>query len=181
MKYLKLYEAFESETISKVFRYLSKKVNKNAVSRFRTKLLEMQEELNFPIDKIKDSNILYLNRNQALKVKNKESVNNIKDLYCLKFWFSLEDGFLGFTGTGNYETEYVENRRRRSINDEFSKQDLEYIKNELGIKTGILEPLKDYNDLKHGKLVIGIWSSDEDDIERMSLAKIWRCCFWWRA
>jgi len=176
MKYLKLYEAFESSTISKVIKYLKTKVDKQSVDRFKNKLLKMQQELDIPISDIKDENVKYVNRFKALKLKNTEEVNNSKGIYCLKFWFSIEKGYLGFTVTGNKVINYRESmdRRRRSGGDIFSSQELDYIKNDLGVKTGLLKPLKNYEDLRHGQIIFGIFSDDSDDMSRLAMAKLWR-------
>jgi len=178
MKYLMLFEAFESNALSKMMNFLSKKVDNNSKGRFQDKLKRLISNFDIPIDKIVDKDVKYLNRNQALKLKNEERSDS--GLYCLKFWFSMDEGFLGFTGTGNRTmdfNEYLEgSRKRRSEekNEPFSNKELNYIKNDLDIKTGKLTPLKNYEDLTHKQLVIGVFSDDEDDMSRIGLAKIWR-------
>jgi hypothetical protein len=180
MKYLMLFEAFESNALSKMMKFLKSKVDGNSKDRFRDKLRTLINQLSIPIDKISDKDVKYLNRNQAIKLKNEQHINGDNGLYCLKFWFSLESGYLGFTGTGNKTMdfkEYIEgNRRRRTSekNEPFNDRELNYIKNELDIKTGTLEPVKDYERIQHGQLVIGIFSDDEDNIDRLGLAKIWK-------
>lgn len=180
MKYLMLFEAFESNALSKMMKFLKSKVDGNSKDRFRDKLRTLINQLSIPIDKISDKDVKYLNRNQALKLKNQERVEN-GDIYCLKFWFSIESGYLGFTGTGNTTmdfNDYLEgNKRRRTSSDEnepFNNRELNYIKNQLDIKTGKLTTVKDYEVLQHGQLVIGFFSDDEDDLDRLGLAKIWR-------
>ena len=180
MKYLMLFEAFESNALSKMMKFLKNKVDNNSKGRFQDKLKTLISKLNIPIDKIKDENVKYLNRNQAIKLKPTEE--NEGGLYCLKFWFSMDEGYLGFTGTSDRIMDfnrYLKGGRRRrdeggDQNTPFSERELNYIKNELQIKTGKLTPVKDYNDLQHGQLVIGIFSDDEDDLSRLGLAKIWR-------
>jgi hypothetical protein len=174
-----LFEAFESNALSKMMKFLKSKVDNNSKERFRDKLKTMISQLDIPIDKIKDDNIKYLNRNQALKIKSTEE--DERGLYCLKFWFSIDEGYLGFTGTGGLKMDfnyYIRNINRRSYRDEqnepFNDRDLDYIKNSLGIKTGKLTPVKNYDDLQHGQLVVGFWSEDDEDLDRLSLAKIWR-------
>lgn len=171
MKYLKLYEAFESNIISKTVKYLTKKINKSASDDFLKKVKAINTKLDFPIDKIKDSDVIYLNRTKALKFKNEKDVDNTRGLYCFKFWFSMEDGYLGFTGTGNYTYEFTKKSSKIS-NDTFSDRELDYIKDELGIKTGKLEPVENYRLLKAGTKVIGFYSSDEDDLDKLALATI---------
>jgi ribosome maturation factor RimP len=177
MKYLMLFEAFEANALSKMMAFLAKKTDSNSKERFRDKLKTLITQLDIPIDKIKDNDIKYLNRNQALKLRNEKESDSI---YCLKFWFSMDEGYLGFTGTGNVTmdfNEYISGSRRRSSSDKnspFTNRELDYIKNRLDIKTGSLEPVKNYENIRHGQLVIGIFSDDEDSLERLGVAKIWR-------
>ena len=181
MKHLMLFEAFESNALSKMMRFLSKKVDTNSKERFKDKLKRLITQFDIPIDKISDKDVKYLNRNQALKLRNVDKVENDKGIYCLKFWFSMDEGYLGFTGTGNNSMDfksyikYNNNRNRsRGRNSHFSNNELDYIKNRLDIKTGKLTPVKNYEDLTHKQLVIGVFSDDEDDMSRIGLAKIWR-------
>ena len=177
MKYLMLFEAFEANALSKMMAFLAKKTDSNSKERFRDKLKTLITQLDIPIDKIKDSDIKYLNRVQALKLKGEKESDSI---YCLKFWFSIDEGYLGFTGTGNVTmdfNEYMKGSRRRSSSDKnspFTNRELDYIKNRLDIKTGSLEPVKNYEAIRHGQLVIGVFSDDEDNIDRLGFAKIWR-------
>jgi len=175
MKYLMLFEAFESNALSKMMKFLKSKVDNNSKERFRDKLKTMIAKLDIPIDKIKDDNVKYLNKNQALKIKSTEE--DERGLYCLKFWFSMDEGYLGFTGTGDLTMDfnkYLKGYAKTNQNEPFSNEELDYIKNTLDIKTGKLTPVKDYNELQHGQLVIGVWSEDYEDLNRLSLAKIWR-------
>lgn len=177
MKYLMLFEAFESNALSKMMKFLKSKVDNNSKERFLDKLKTLMTKLNVPIDKISDKDVKYLNRNQALKIRATEE--NESDLYCLKFWFSMDEGYLGFTGTGDRSMDfnrYLKGRRsyRAEQNKPFNDIELDYIKNTLDIKTGKLTPVKDYNELQHGQLVIGVWDEEYEDLNRLSLAKIWR-------
>ena len=177
MKYLMLFEAFEANALSKMMAFLAKKTDSNSKERFRDKLKTLITQLDIPIDKIKDTDIKYLNRAQALKLKSEKDSDSI---YCLKFWFSIDEGYLGFTGTSNLTmdfNEYISGRRRGNSGDKnspFNTRQLDYIKNRLDIKTGSLEPVKNYENLQHGQLVIGIFSDDEDNLQRLGVAKIWR-------
>jgi hypothetical protein len=105
---------------------------------------------------MKDNDIKYLNRNQALKLRNEKESDSI---YCLKFWFSMDEGYLGFTGTGNVTmdfNEYIKGSRRRrnseGKNSPFTNRELDYIKSDLDIKTGFLEPVKNYENIQQGKI-----------------------------
>ena len=175
MKYLMLFEAFEANALSKMMAFLAKKTDSNSKERFRDKLKTLITQLDIPIDKIKDNDIKYLNRAQALKLKSEKDSDSI---YCLKFWFSIDEGYLGFTGTSNLTmdfNEYISGKRNsEGKNSPFANRELNYIKNDLDIKTGSLEPVKNYENLQHGQLVIGIFSDDEDNLQRLGVAKIWR-------
>jgi len=178
MKYLMLFEAFEANALSKMMAFLTKKTDSNSKERFRDKLKTLITRLDIPIDKIKDNDIKYLNRAQALKLRSERESDSI---FCLKFWFSIDEGYLGFTGTGNLTmdfNEYISGTRKRSSSDKnspFTTRELNHIKNDLdiNIKTGSLEPVKNYENLQHGQLVMGIFSDDED-LDRLGIAKIWR-------
>ena len=181
MKHLMLFEAFESNALSKMMAFLAKKTDSNSKERFKDKLKRLITQFDIPIDKISDTDVKYLNRNKALKFKNVDKVENDKGIYCLKFWFSMDEGYLGFTGTGNVTmdfNEYISGSRRRSSssdkNSPFTNRELDYIKNRLDIKTGSLEPVKNYENIQHGQLVMGIFSDDDDNLDRLGVAKIWR-------
>ena len=179
MKYLMLFEAFEANALSKMMAFLTKKTDSNSKERFRDKLKTLITRLDIPIDKIKDNDIKYLNRAQALKLRSEKESDSI---FCLKFWFSMDEGYLGFTGTGNLTmdfNEYISGARKRSSSGKnlpFTTGELNHIKNDLdiNIKTGSLEPVKNYENLQHGQLVMGIFSDDEDNLDRLGIAKIWR-------
>jgi len=180
MKHLMLFEAFESNALSKMMKFLKSKVDNNSKEKFRDNIKRLINQFDIPIDKISDKDVKYLNRNQATKLRNTDTVENGKGIYCLKFWFSMDEGYLGFTGTGNTTMDFKSyikyNNRNRSYgqNIPFTEEELNYIKNSLNIKTGKLTPVKDYNNLEHKQLVIGIFSSDEDDMSRIGLGKMWR-------
>ena len=175
MKYLMLFEAFEANALSKMMVFLTKKTDSDSKERFRNKLKTLTTNLDIPIDKIKDSDVKYLNRSQALKLKNEKESDSI---YCLKFWFSIDEGYLGFTGTGNLTMNFnrhIKGRRSEVKNSPFNTRELDYIKYSLDIKTGSLDPVKNYEDIQHGQLVIGIFSGEDPiDINKLGFAKIWR-------
>ena len=120
MKYLMLFEAFEANALSKMMVFLTKKTDSDSKERFRNKLKTLTTNLDIPIDKIKDSDVKYLNRSQALKLKNEKESDSI---YCLKFWFSIDEGYLGFTGTGNLTMNFnrhIKGRRSEVKNSPFN-------------------------------------------------------------
>lgn len=166
MKYLKLYEAFESATISKVINYIKNKVDKKSSNMFLKDLRKVQEGVDIKLSDISENDVKYLNKNNALKLRNDKPVDNEYGVWCLKFWFSLDEGYKGFTYTGNIN---------KDESDDFSDNEIEYIKNELNIKTGFLKKLANPDkDLKHGQLIVGIFSDESDNIHYLGLAKIWR-------
>ena len=175
MKYLMLFEAFEANALSKMMVFLTKKTDSDSKERFLNKLKTLTTNLDIPIDKIKDSDVKYLNRSQALKLKSEKESDSI---YCLKFWFSIDEGYLGFTGTGNLTMDFnrhIKGRRSEVKNSPFNTRELDYIKHSLDIKTGSLDPVKNYEDIQHGQLVIGIFSGEDPiDIIKLGFAKIWR-------
>jgi len=175
MKYLMLFEAFEANALSKMMSFLAKKTDSNSKEKFRDKLKTLITQLDIPIDKIKDSDIKYLNRAQALKLKSEKDSDSI---YCLKFWFSVDEGYLGFTGTSNLTMDFnrhIQGRRSEVKNSPFNTRELDYIKHSLDIKTGSLDPVKNYENIQHGQLVIGIFSGEDPiDINKLGFAKIWR-------
>ena len=174
MKYIKLFEAFESNTISKVMKFINSKIGKN---EFRGSLLNVLRNYDIPIDKIKDSDVDYLNRAKALNVKNDNKVNNKFGIYCLKFWFSIDEGYIGYTAVGNdtfnYET-WKNRNKRSSIGKKFDTRALDYIESNLGITTGEISVAKieDYSNFKTGDKVIGVFN-EYYETSRITLATIW--------
>lgn len=184
MRYLKLFEAFEAQALSKVIKFLTKKVGKNSSNDFKNKLKNIMNTYDIPLDKIKESNVKYLSKKQAIKIDSTEDVDNRFGIYCIKFWFSLERGYIGYTGVGNTKIDFEEwkqryhSRNSSDRNKPFSDHELEYIKTELGLTTGLLIPIDDvqfsYQDLQLGDEVVAIWNEDESEIDKLALAKIWR-------
>lgn len=179
MKYLKLFEAFEAQALSKVLKFLSKKVGKESSSQFKDSLKRIMDIYNIPIDKIKEYDVKYLSKKQAVNINSEEDVSNPYGIYCIKFWFSLEKGFIGYTGVGNSKINFENWKKNRgntrSKDEPLDEGELNYIESDLGIKTGLLKPIKleDYQDLQTGDEVIAYWS-EYVDIDRLGPAKIWR-------
>ena len=185
MKYLKLFEAFEAQALSKVIKFLTKEVGKKSSNEFKNKLKNIMGIYDIPLDKIKESNVKYLNKKQAIKINNLEEVGNKFDIYCIKFWFSLESGFIGYTGVGNtkidfenWKKRYTSSDNESGNNEPFNNHELDYIKTELDLTTGLLIPIDgkqfSYDELQIGDEVVAIWNEDESEINKLSLAKIWR-------
>lgn len=179
MKYLKLFEAFEAQALSKVLKFLSDKVGKESSNNFKDSLKIIMNIYNIPIDKIKEYDVKYLSKKQAVTIDNKEDVENLFGVYCIKFWFSLEEGFLGYTGVGNTKINFEDWKKQwtnRHKNETFSDDELDHIKSELDLKTGLLKPVKleDYRDLQTGDEVVAYWWGEDIRYDRLGLAKIWR-------
>jgi hypothetical protein len=73
LKHLRIYEAFESQTLSKVFNY----VNKAQKNHFKQVLENLCDKLNFPMSKLTDDLFQYLPFNKALALS-----YNIEDEPC---------------------------------------------------------------------------------------------------
>lgn len=170
MKYLKFYEAFQSKGISNTVKFLKEKVGDKSAKEFVDSLISFMANVDYPIDIISDDNIKYLNSKKALQLKCESPLNNDRNIWVLKFWFSLEKGYLGFTATGN-KIEEVETGRTSGIRDttSFTDRDFEYIKDRL-TQTGEIWKVTDYNKLKTGDTVIGQF--DSSDRDRIAFAKI---------
>jgi len=155
-------------------KFINSKIGKN---EFRGSLLNVLRNYDIPIDKIKDSDVDYLNRAKALNVKNDSKVKNKFGVYCLKFWFSIDEGYIGYTAVGNdtFNYENWKNRHKRSSgNKRFDKNSIDYINDELNITTGEISVAKvdDYSNFKTGDKVIGVFG-EYYETDRLSLATIW--------
>jgi len=174
MKYLKLYEAFKSKGISNTLKFLKQKVGQYSTESFIDTLKLFMDNIDFPIDKISDDNIKYMSAKKALTLKKEEPVTNEKGIWVIKYWFSLDKGFLGYSATGNEERDLTTNNS--SGNDglreqrKFTDSELEYIKENI-TRTGEIWPVSDYNKLKTGDTVIGLFDSSSYT-EKFSFAKI---------
>jgi len=171
MKYIKkryqfLNEAFDSKAISKTLSFLDKNFNKTTKDEFLNVLKKMKDNYDYPIDKIDDSFIKYTNKKEAIKIKFDGEIHNDWGIYCLKFWFSLELGYLGYTATSNRIKEYKQSKG----NESFDGNELSHIKS-TGIRTGKITPVVDYSLLKDREKVVGYFSDYLDD-DKLSIATI---------
>ena len=170
MKYLKFYEAFKSKGISNTLNFLRNKVGSSSQENFLEYLRQFMQIVDFPIDKISDDDLKYMSAKKALKLRAEEKVTNSRGIWLIKFWFSLDKGYLGFTGTGNDEKEHSSgssgeyNDGLRSA-EPFSESDLRFIKQNI-TRTGEIWPVTDYKKLQTGQTVIGQFDSSyrEDNI-----------------
>jgi hypothetical protein len=173
MKYLKLYEAFKSKGISSTLKFLKDKVGTKSSDSFISTLRDFMTNVDYPIDQISDENIKYLNAKKALLLKNDKDVTNSKGIWVLKFWFSLQDGFLGTTATGNQRRDrnqsYSTNHGFRDT-QKFNESDMDHIKENI-TTTGEIWPVTNYYELKTGDTVIGQF--DSSSRRSITLAKIY--------
>ena len=130
MKYIKLYEAFESEAITNTIKFLTKKIGQKNTDSFFNDIKRLMTQYDIPISRIKENDLEYIRVSKAIKVKNNEPVNNNWNIYCIKYWFSIDQGFLGKTCTGNLTTPYVKIENDYSYkNKNFDEDQFNYIKN----------------------------------------------------
>ena len=172
MKYIKLYEAFESQVITNTLKFLTKKIGQDTANYFSNDIKRLMNQYNIPISRIKEDDLQYLRTSKAIKVKSNEPVNNNYDIYCIKYWFSLEKGFLGKTATGNLTTPYVRLENDYSDkNKKFSEDQFNYIKDDLGITKGKLSSVLNYRDLKTGDDVLAIFGGYSNST-KVSVGKV---------
>ena len=162
MKYLPLFESFESSALSKIAKFLTNKGVQHK-SKFINDLKSIGMIYQFPIDKISDKYIKYLNKLSAVKIKSPEGYTNTQNAYCVKFWFSLENGYLGYTGTGHKEFDFIK------PSYPFDENEMRYIKEQIK-NTGIIKQVneKDYNTLKIGDQVIARLGT------KLGMGEIWK-------
>ena len=163
MKYLKLYEAFKSKGISNTLGFLKEKIGQSESNKFIEGLKRFMSYSDFPIDKISDDDLKYMRAKNALSLRSKDKVTNPKGIEFIKFWFSLEKGYLGYTGTGNQEYEFKKEVSNSAMGlkpeEKFTASELEQIKTQKELK-GEIWPVTDYNKLKTGDSVIGFYDHD---------------------
>jgi hypothetical protein len=153
MKYLLLYEAFKSKGISKTLKFLSEKgVGEDFFLNELKKILEIYK---FPISEFTDDDIHYMNSAKAknIEIPDGYEIMNPWGIYALKFWFSLDEGYLTKSGMG-YD-----------LSKSLDHGDITKIKEEFGYKKGTLTPLTNDNfkDLKTGDIVFGYFDDTRSD------------------
>ena len=155
MKYLKLYEGFESNRISAILSFLNKKIeDKSNIKEFLNDLSKLAKKYDFPLSTLSDKEIQYLPVNKALGVGKDEEAMNPSGIYSIKYWFSLEKGYLCNTATGNKTMDYNKyNSYGRLSNEEgLDQSHLAYLTREYNI-SGILTPVR-LQDLRTGDKAI---------------------------
>lgn len=173
MKYIKLYEAFESKAITNTIKFLTKKIGQKNTDSFFNDIKRLMTQYDIPISRIKEDDLEYIRVSKAIKIKNNEPVNNNWNIYCIKYWFSVEKGFLGKTCTGNLTTPYVKIKNDYSYkNMNFNEDQFYYIKNSLGINKGKLSSVLDYKILKTGDDVLVLLGDNNNNTNRIAIGKI---------
>jgi hypothetical protein len=157
MKYLKLYEGFESDRVSAILSFLNKKIkNEYNTQDFLKTLKNLANKFDFPLSTLSDKEIQYLPVNKALAVGKDEEAMNPSGTYCIKYWFSLEKGYLCSTGTGNKTMDY--NKYGPCAGGAVSNEEgldqshLAYLSREYGIG-GVITPAR-LGDLTTGDKVV---------------------------
>jgi hypothetical protein len=151
MKYLKLFEGFESNRISAILSFLNKKLNKDNADKFLGDLTRLARKYDFPLSTLSDKEIHYLPVNKALQVK--EEAMNPTGIYAIKYWFSIEKGYLCQTGVGNKKMEFGNYEQFISTNDsQLTKDHLDYLTREYNLK-GLIRPY-DFDSLQSGDKVV---------------------------
>jgi len=178
MKYLKLYEAFSSNTLSKLYKHLKKKnATKTSLNHFKGDLTTIMKSFDVPMNEISDEDVSYLSRRKALGLRNDEKVENKFGIWAIKFWFDKDGEYIGTSVTGN-ETFTVDamptNTGKQS--KPFDQDQWSYLKSFQ--KTGILKPIleEDYVNLKDGDEVVGVLvdpdSYEDQKIDNLTLGRI---------
>lgn len=153
-----VYEAFQADVINKVIDYVKNKIGKKSnISNFILELKSIQSVYDITLSNIESSDVKYVTTKKAESMVPDElttySDKNPNKVYNIKFWFSIEDGYLGKTGTGDYTLKHKMEGRNKPFTDE----ELDYIKKNI-IKTGYITPVFDYNLLKNGDQILGYFS-----------------------
>jgi hypothetical protein len=151
MKHLKLFEKFKSKTISSIIDFISKKYNKESANIFLKDIRLLLNNYKLPISEINDEDINYISSKEAKLIKTPKDydIMNPWGIYSIKFWFSLESGYLGYTAAGEDKSNL------------FDEKEIEKIK-ELGYTKGTLEFIRNFKKLETGDKIIGYFNSSLD-------------------
>ena len=155
MKYLKLFEGFESNRISAILSFLHKKLNKENAKKFLNDLTRLSNKYDFPLSTLSDKEIHYLPANKALQIKGEAM--NPSGIYAIKYWFSIEKGYLCHTGVGNKKMKFGNYEQFISSGgSELTKEHLEYLTREYNL-TGLIVPCN-FDRLQSGDKVVMVCS-----------------------
>jgi hypothetical protein len=167
MRYLKLYEAFSSNTLSKLYKYLKKKNASNkSLNQFKEDMGVIAKSFDIPMDKISDEDVSYISRRKALTLRSE--AKNDSGIWAIKFWFDKDGEYIGTSGTGNAKFATSNVPSPSSYNSKpYSKAQWDKIKKSMTFgfpKTGYLIPVlhDEYDQLKTGDEVIGCLCDPEE-------------------
>jgi hypothetical protein len=113
MRYLKLFEAFDSIKLSKTFSYL----NKEGKDKFLTDLKSVCNYLDYPLSKLSDEDFQYLPFKRAWDLNNPEA----NKLEMIKFWFDKDGNYIDKTAINGETINVYEN----SISSDLPSDDLD--------------------------------------------------------
>jgi hypothetical protein len=167
MRYLKLYEAFSSNTLSKLYKHLKKKNASNkSLNQFKEDMEVIAKSFDIPIDKISDEDVSYVSRRKALPLKS--DAKNDSGIWAIKFWFDKDGEYIGTSGTGNakFATSLAPNSGSFHSKP-YSKAQWDKIRKSMTYgfpKTGYLIPVlhDEYDQLKTGDEVIACLCDPEE-------------------
>ena len=167
MRYLKLYEAFSSNTLSKLYKHLKKKnASKKSLDQFKEDIQIIAKSFDIPMDKISDEDVSYVSRRKALPLKS--DAKNDFGIWAIKFWFDKDGEYIGTSGTGNAKFATSNVPKTGSFHSKpYSKAQWDKIKKSMTYgfpKTGYLIPVlhDEYNRLKTGDEVIACLCEPEE-------------------
>lgn len=184
MRYLKpisqfINEAIESKGITNTLSFINKNCPDNTAQDFLKDLRKLTDRYDYPMSKLNDMHIKYMSKKLALPLKNKEEIQNHYEIWCFKFWFSLEEGYLGYTSVTKDLFKYKSNRRsgestlnsdeldilREAISNSHQLRTLTQIK-DIDFDRSSFRPIvdeSDYKSLRTGDVIAGYFSEYEDE------------------
>lgn len=168
-------ESIESKGITNTLSFLSKKCPENAAKYFLKDIRKISDKYDYPMSKLNDMHIKYLPKRVALPLKNENEIENDWGIWCFKFWFSLEEGYLGYTSV-NRESFPYKSKRDRTGNTNFNSHELDTLMSSIPTNIETLNPdntyyknggfypiasHSDYENLRTGDVIAGYFNEDE--------------------
>jgi hypothetical protein len=158
MRYIKLYEAFTSNTISKLYGFLKR--NGVSVNEFRDYLVNIMSNFDIPLSEITDQDVDYLSTINSLKIKSENPVDNKFGIFALKFFFDKDGKYHGVCMTGNVDftpkkTDFYKDPKYFKI-----LQDVYGLSNNTDFY-----PIENFKTLKIGDSVVSILGDEFDEFE----------------
>jgi hypothetical protein len=108
----------------------------------------LAKKYDFPLSTLSDKEIDYLPVNKALLIGKGEEAMNPSEIYAIKYWFSIEKGYLCQTGVGNKEVKFGES--------ELNSNHLDYLTREYNL-TGLIVPCS-FDSLQSGDNAVMVCS-----------------------